>query len=219
MTEPDAHASRQRSLLGAAFVVVWLAAGIGGTWALARYALTPARASAVAQQWPPASALRRERSTLLVFAHGRCPCTQASLSELARVLARHCRPTEGAASAAGGHAADAAVDVRVLVHDPLGASDSPVAQRARAIPGVSVVDDPGGRESALFGVTTSGHVLLYDSAGTLLFSGGITPARGHEGDSAGGAALAQLLGGASTATPAASPVFGCSIATCAGGPA
>ena len=42
-------------------------------------------------------------------------------------------------------------------------------------PGVTSWDDAGGKLAQRFGVLTSGHVLLYDTDGRLLYSGGITP--------------------------------------------
>jgi glyoxylase-like metal-dependent hydrolase (beta-lactamase superfamily II) len=39
---------------------------------------------------------------------------------------------------------------------------------------------------------TSGHVLVYDRSGKLLFSGGIAGARGQEGDNTGSAAASEL---------------------------
>jgi hypothetical protein len=96
------------------------------------------------------------------------------------------------------------------MHDLAGDGES-IAPRA--IPGVPSVDDEGGVEAKRFGVATSGHVLLFDRAGRLLFSGGITPARGHEGDSLGRDALIERLAGTRTISgPATSPVFGCPLA-------
>jgi hypothetical protein len=65
---------------------------------------------------------------------------------------------------------------------------------AAAIPGVSeTVDD--GREARLFGAATSGQTMVYDRNGRLLFSGGITAARGHLGDNPGASAITALLEG------------------------
>ncbi len=47
-------------------------------------------------------------------------------------------------------------------------------------------------------------------SGTLLFSGGITGARGHAGDNAGRAAIVALLNQLNPATTATN-VFGCSL--------
>jgi hypothetical protein len=68
--------------------------------------------------------------------------------------------------------------------------------------------DEDATQAAVFGVAVSGQTLLYDAAGRLIFSGGITDARGHSGDNAGRGALVSLLNGrASTVTR--TPVFGC----------
>jgi hypothetical protein len=56
---------------------------------------------------------------------------------------------------------------------------------AALIDGVTVVGDPGGIEAAHFGAQTSGQVYLYAPDGELLFQGGITPTRSHQGDSVG----------------------------------
>jgi hypothetical protein len=76
---------------------------------------------------------------------------------------------------------------------------------AAAIPGVTVRADPEGREAQRFGAVTSGHVLLYDRAGQLLFTGGITGSRGHEGDNAGCDRVIRLLTGSPTAPTVRGP--------------
>ena len=88
-------------------------------------------------------------------------------------------------------------------------------RRAAAIKGVTVVQDSEGVEAERFHAATSGYTLLYGSDGRLLFSGGITGARGHAGDNAGRSAIAALLTaeGAPTGT---TPVFGCSLLGSAG---
>ena len=65
-----------------------------------------------------------------------------------------------------------------------------------------------------FGTFTSGQTLLYDSAGRLLFKGGITAYRGHSGDNEGRSLITALLRGDAPAQiklPVAMPVFGCSL--------
>ena len=61
----------------------------------------------------------------------------------------------------------------------------------RTCRGWRCVLDPGGAEARRFGVATSGHVLLYDTRGDLIFSGGITPGRGEQGDNAGPGGVAR----------------------------
>ena len=77
-----------------------------------------------------------------------------------------------------------------------------------AIPGVATILDRGGREAARFGAHVSGQTFLYDAAGRLVFSGGMTIARGHAGDNDGEDALLALIT-AGHAPVASTPVFGC----------
>src|SRR5215472_11422328 len=106
------------------------------------------------------------------------------------------------------------IAAHVLFVDPPGVSEgwdqTDLWSTAVAIPGVDVMRDRGGIEARRFGATTSGQVLLYDGAGRLMFRGGITSARGHEGDNVGRARIAALLAH-SDATPRQSPVFGCPL--------
>ncbi|MCA9279820.1 MAG: hypothetical protein H6815_09565 [Phycisphaeraceae bacterium] len=78
------------------------------------------------------------------------------------------------------------------------------------IPGVHVVSDYNGEEIQQFGASTSGECLLFDPSGNLVFSGGITGARGHVGDNAGSANIVAFSRGHQIHT-AQTPVFGCSI--------
>jgi hypothetical protein len=82
--------------------------------------------------------------------------------------------------------------------------------RGRQIPAaISTIDD-NGAEADQFGARTSGEAFLYGIDGQLLFHGGITAGRGHEGISSGRVALTALLDGKS-ANQAQSPVFGCAL--------
>jgi hypothetical protein len=75
---------------------------------------------------------------------------------------------------------------------------------------VDVRWDVEGREARRFCARTSGQALLYDERGRLAFQGGITSARGHEGDSVGKSRLAALLSGGE-ADGRTSDVFGCGL--------
>ena len=184
----------------ASLLLLWAVAVGSLSLGFSRYKATPGDPGDLPLRWPEASALvhASDRPTLILWAHPRCPCTRASLAELARLAA--------------------VLDGRALVEvvfllpetDATDWKSSDLVATARAIPGVEVVYDPAQREATLFGAATSGNVALYGPAGDLWFSGGITPARGHQGDSAGRAAiLARVLGDAST--PAATPIFGCGL--------
>jgi len=73
-----------------------------------------------------------------------------------------------------------------------------------------VLRDDGAVEAGRFGIATSGTVALYDRGGKLLFHGGITPARGHEGDSFGRERIVSLLT-SGRSDRADAPVFGCAL--------
>jgi hypothetical protein len=102
----------------------------------------------------------------------------------------------------------------VLFYKPAGEADAwaktDLWQSAAALPGVTVLADDDGREAQRFNSTTSGQVVLYDTAGRLLFSGGITGARGHAGDNAGRSAIVALLN-RGVAAHKETPVFGCAL--------
>jgi hypothetical protein len=105
--------------------------------------------------------------------------------------------------------------VEVVFVKPEGAgpdwSHTALRQQAAAIPGVRLIDDDGTLARRL-GAETSGYVVLYDARGELLFSGGITRSRGHEGESAGRQAILALLKGEAAAPVGArTPVYGCPL--------
>ena len=179
---------------------LWLLAAGSGMAVLWAYGATPGTPAEPPSKWPAKSTLARQagRPTLLVFAHPHCPCSRASIEELDRLLA----------------SAGALPQVHVLFAKPDGTDPewehTDLWRRAAAIPGVSIDRDDGGREAERFGVATSGQVLLYDVAGDLRFAGGITPSRGHEGDSAGRSMLQNLLASRQVDQDV-TPVFGCAL--------
>jgi hypothetical protein len=185
-------------------VLVGLAAWLGvvglGFWGLALYETRPGTEAAAPPSWPAQSglALDPDRPTLMLFLHPHCPCSRASLNELEGLLQRHPQ------------------DLRtyVLVCKPPGVPEgweqSATWQQAVALPGVRLQADDRDRERRLFGAETSGQVLLFDRTGRLRYSGGITPARGREGDNPGRAAVEALLRG-ETAAVSQGPVFGCPL--------
>lgn len=179
---------------------VWGCAVVGGFAALLRYKSTAGPAGAAPAVWPADSALGRDadRATLLMFVHPHCVCSRASLTELGRLLER-----------VRGRVAPQVVFVRPPGAAP-GWERTALRDAAVALPGVTVADDDGGGEARRFGAATSGTCLLYDRSGQLLFAGGITALRGHQGDSFGQERIVALLT-TGAADRRDSPVFGCEL--------
>jgi hypothetical protein len=181
-------------------VAVWLSAvslGMGMLW---RYSGTPGQPAIPPAEWPDSAPVQpgETGSTLVMFAHPHCPCSRASIGELAIVMARSQRK----------------LAAHVFFYVPRTEAGSwartDLWNSAKAIPGVQVVEDPSGTFSKRFGASTSGQTLLYDSKGQLVFNGGITSSRGHSGDNNGRRAILALLQGEHPAQQIA-PVFGCSL--------
>jgi hypothetical protein len=192
---------RNKILITAVLGATWTAALAFGARALFKYETTPGRSDPVASSWPAASIVPQpaDKATLVMLAHPRCPCTRASVAELAKIMAH----VSGKANA------------YVLFVEPANAGadwdDTDLRRSAAAIPGVTVLTDENGIEAARFGAQTSGHTLVFDREGKLLFSGGITATRGHVGDNAGeNAVLAALR--QQTPDRVRTAVYGCSLA-------
>jgi hypothetical protein len=198
--------SRKEAGLWILFGVLWLGAiGAGGAW-LWTYKTTPGAPAFQQQGWPAASRIPRDGTkltlptlpTLIMMAHPNCPCTRASVGELANLMQR----LRGRVAA------------RVIFVVPRGAArswmESDTWRAVQGMPGVTSWIDEGGVEAARFGARTSGQVFLFAANGRLLFSGGITPIRGHLGDSAGQERIVSLVT-TGRADGTTSRVFGCAL--------
>jgi hypothetical protein len=192
--------SRKNIVITTVFGVAWMAALAFGARTLLKYETTPGRVGVVSSSWPSASIVPRksDKPTLVMLAHPHCPCTRASVGELSELMAH----------------AMGKVNAYVLFVKPPGAGadwdDTDLRRTAAAIPGVTVLTDEDGIEAARFGAETSGHTLVFDRDGTLVFSGGITASRGHAGDNAGESAVLAALNQEPLARNR-TPVFGCSL--------
>jgi len=165
-----------------------------------RYEATAGPHTSLAATWPATSAIPRPngKQMIIMFAHPRCPCTRATLHELLRIVSR----------------ARVSVKVYIVFYSPPNASaewkGGELYELARSIPGAIVSTDVGGVESRRFQATTSGQTLLFSSNAQLLFTGGITAARGHDGDNDGEDALLSLISGGHSGQ-VEYPVYGCAI--------
>ena len=185
-----------RRSLWLAAALLWVA-GVGtGLKILWSYENAPGPRALAPAAFPADTRVERphDRPLLIVALHPQCPCSRATVAELARLVAHAAEPADIHALIV----AAPGLDER-LVHSDLWTA-------AAAIPGVQVVRDDG-TEARRFGARVSGQVLAYDAAGALRFSGGLTGSRGHEGDNAGRTALEAMLAGRPHAATAY--VFGC----------
>lgn len=191
---------RKTIVATAVFAAVWIAAVVFGFRSLGWYENTPGTIGHTPESWPAASHIPRpkDKATLVMFAHPHCPCTRASIGELAEVMARV--PNK--------------ISACVVFLKPEGAApdwgDTDLRHSAERIPGVTIVSDVDGAEARRFGAETSGYTLLFDSNGHRLFEGGITASRGHAGDNVGKSAIVSLLND-QTVEHARTHVFGCSL--------
>jgi len=189
-----------RFLVGAWMLV--LLAGMAILW---RYEEAPCPRVEVPGSWPGASNLlaAADEPTLVVFTHPCCPCSRATLAELSGLLPRY----EGRLRTC--------VSSYRPSEPPPGWDESSVRSALENMPGAELIVDRDGREAALFGVATAGHVLLYGRKGELRYSGGITAACDHMRDNIGPTELERALGAEFAGDPPSPvrgvPVFGCSI--------
>jgi hypothetical protein len=159
---------------------------------MVRWENTPGDQGAPPPRWPADSRIARTgRATLVIAAHEHCPCTVATLREVAKVLEQ---------------SAGVAVDVWAVID---GAEPSDLADAASDFPWLHVLRDRDSAELRRFDGLTSGEVLLYGPDGTLRYHGGVTGGRGREGENAGASALLDAL--LQRAGPAGAPVYGCAI--------
>ncbi len=174
---------RNKNLLLCAAGVLWVIGLAFGLRASLNYENAPAAPGQAPAHWPAGSKIQRDFGvpTLVVMANPHCPCTRATLGELAVLMATVQKRV------------NAVVDLW---------------RNAAQIPGVRVVKDPGGKEAALFGALASGQTMFYDTDGKLQFSGGITASRGHSGDNVGRSTITALLFNGKSAAKS-TPVFGC----------
>lgn len=169
-------------LLTLGAVVAWLVA----------YETEPAPAAASSAEVQAAPRWRLD-----IYAHPRCPCTRASIEELARLADRLGERAE----------------LHFWFFRPEREADawahSSTWKAASAIPGATVATDPEGRLAERAGAVASGHVVLSAPNHHVVFEGGVTLTRGHIGPSPGGESILSWALGDSGLDHA--PTLGCPI--------
>ncbi|MEZ5427123.1 MAG: hypothetical protein R2747_12710 [Pyrinomonadaceae bacterium] len=192
-----------KNFILAASVCVWMIViGVGFVW-ITDYSSRPSLPANISPHLPEGvfPEAVSDRPKILLFVHPKCVCSRATMSELARMVS----DTEGLS------------EIKIFFYKPAGQSEEWVKtdlwEKARRIPGVSI-GTMNEDQINKFGVVTSGQVILYDGGGDLVFSGGITLGRGHEGKSKGREAIETFLRGGRPEIREMA-VFGCSLTSTA----
>jgi len=194
------EAKKSKSWLWIIAGVVWLVTVAMGLHVMLNYSAAAGEPGQPPAVWPAQSKIPRTPglATIVVLGHPKCPCTRATISELALAMARlH----------------DRATAVVVLAHPhgtPEHWEETDLWHSASQIPGVIVMGDPDEVETDRFHAQVSGQTMLYSANGDLLFSGGITASRGHSGDNAGRSSIVSLVLTGTSETKA-TPVYGCAM--------
>lgn len=194
---------RHSKVITCALASLWLGAIGFGMPVLMNYENSPAKAAEPPATWPKVSSvpLSSDMATLIMFAHPQCPCTVASIVELSKLVSLD----------------SVKVKPYILFLDPRSKphhwdrDDS--IKLAHAIPGAVILSDLDGVEAQRFHSLTSGHTVVYDVDGALLFSGGITGGRGQTGANQGRKSLLEALRNNSR-NARTSHVYGCALSHC-----
>ena len=182
------------------FAILWIFAVGYGLHAMMVYKGRPGPVGQTPDSWPKNGvvALSAAQPQLIMFAHPKCPCTQASLGELEALAAQ----------------ANGKFEATVSFYEPDSKAETwentANVKSARSIPGVRVVFDKNGQLANRFGAQTSGQTVLYSPSGKLLFSGGITGSRGHLGDNLGFESILKLIN-TESASPVRTTAYGCEL--------
>lgn len=179
---------------------VWLALICCGAMALTHYSQDGQRALNVPATLPEevVESFDGKPYSLVMFVHPKCPCTRSAINELARLMS----------------ASDSRISATVFCFQPSGQAESwcrtDLWDSAAGIPDVTVRQDVDAGIAEQMSADISGQTFVYRADGCLVFSGGITAGRGHEGDSVGKLAILNVVKNQRTGLTT-SPVFGCAI--------
>lgn len=181
----------------AAVFILWIVLSLLGVVGLIIYSNKPGSTGTVQQKWPPLTRLPfvKGKPNLYVFLHPECSCSNATLTELEKLIV----VTQNKSH------------IQVIFYKfRAGADFNSLEKKAQHIVGHNIIFDEQNHEAKLFGAETSGQTYLYDEEGALVFSGGITRSRPHEGDNQGSESIAHWLNNRQSLLTH-TPVFGCEL--------
>ncbi|QEG20794.1 hypothetical protein [Mariniblastus fucicola] len=177
-----------------------LTVSLAGFAVLVDYSSRPGPVAPTPRQFPAQAFPDREKGTptIVVAYHPKCPCTFATVRCLERLRTEfRCKP-----------------NLIAYAYRPESAPDSWIESSSTAIlrkfEGTVIDPDAEASVSRQFGARVSGHVFVYDGNDKLVFSGGITPGRGHEGYCEASLQFVRSVNGATTESTQW-PIFGCEI--------
>ncbi|HEY9683527.1 MAG TPA: hypothetical protein V6C89_19905 [Drouetiella sp.] len=194
----------QKSVAVVAALMGWLGLLAIGTTISATYENEPGDRGFPPSQVLPTAAEMPQNSKggyqLIMFVHPKCPCTRASMSELRKLMQNN-------------------PDLKATIYfyrpsnEEAGWEKSDIWKTAESIKNATLRVDIDGKKASAYRIVTSGEILLYDANQHLVFSGGITGARGHVGDNISEDMLEDALMSLSKPdqAPRIAPVFGCRI--------
>jgi hypothetical protein len=201
MTRPrdQARLDPRARLIVTAACGLWMAIAGVGLALIASHDSKAGRRAIVPAAWSSELGLPEQdgRPLVVVAVHPRCPCTPSTIDAIRDATAR----------------AQAEPRIIAIVMTP--SSQGPdwaggeSLAKLREI-GAQINIDLDGAGAARLGATTSGHVIVFAADGTRVFSGGVTPSRGHVGECNGTTALEASLRGRRPHI-AETPVFGCEL--------
>ncbi len=173
----------KRNWILSLIVILWLGIITYGFSVLLDYEFKVNSNSTTIKSWPANSQLKQDPKldTLLIFVHPHCPCSRASIAELDRLLTSFHQK----------------LHTIVIFSKPAGKDDawlkSDLWTKAESLPGATIFVDDENKEAKIFMANTSGEILLFKRGGALIYHGGITSSRGHEGDNHGKTLISNYL--------------------------
>lgn len=156
-------------------LLIWLTFVVLGFGILARYEFIAGNAANPLLSWPSKTSISKNdhKFSLVIFAHPHCSCSRATIGQLEEMMTTLIDK----------------VEVIVVFVQPanrdLNWMQTDLYEKTQHIPGVNIYIDQNLDQAKIFDAQTSGQVFLYDEKGDLIFSGGITPSRGHMGNNLG----------------------------------
>lgn len=187
-----------RRLLPWTITAIWAVVVVVGMGFLVKYANSAGKLTAAPAQIATEPGAPTGECQLFMFVHPHCPCSVASVSELAKIMSR----CEGQLKAT--------VYFIRPASQPAGWEQGHLWNLVHSIPHVNAQIDECGLKATRFHANTSGETLVYDREGQLCFQGGITAARGHAGDNRGESAIIAIALGTDFHVES-SPIFGCPL--------